>query len=148
MTSALAPLIRSGGVTRRESASARPGHPLVRFAGVGGAATVVQLGLFAALLAIVPQTLANLISWSVSTLVANSAHRSITFGVHGSRGAQRDLVVAAAFSLLSLGASVVALDQLTPDNPLLSVVVLIAVNCVVGLARYLCLRWWFAARRA
>jgi putative flippase GtrA len=152
MTSCFMPAVRDGRTAESDPATSdRPSHPvhrLVRFAGIGGAATVVQLGLFAALLTIVPQTWANLFSWTVSTVIANSAHRSVTFGIHGSAHLQRDFLASAAFSLLSLGAGVVALARLSTDNPVLSVVVLIAVNAVVGLARYAGLSWWFTARAA
>lgn len=125
-----------------------PRHRLARFAAVGGAATGLQLGLFALMQALVPLFWANLIAWSASTVVANQVNRSLTFGVHGTEGARRDFWVSTGFSVLSLAVSVLALAQVSDDQPVLSLVVLIGVNSVIGLARFFGLREWFALRTA
>ncbi len=147
MASLLAPTVphrRSASISATSDRPVQPIRRLVRFAGIGGATTAVQLGLFAALLMVIPQSGANLISWTISTLIANAAHRSVTFGVHGYARAQRDFMVSASFSLLSLGVSVAALAALSTDDPVLSVLVLIGVNAVIGLARYAGLSWLFS----
>ncbi len=126
------------------SAAGHPSHQLVRFAGVGGLATAVQLGLFAALLLVLPQVWANVISWAASTLLANAAQRSVTFGVHSADSARLDLAVSTAFSTLALATSWIALAELSPTDPVLSVAVLLGVNTVVGLTRFVALRWWFS----
>lgn len=123
-----------------------PHHRLVRFAAVGGAATALQLGLFALMQVLVPVFWANVIAWSASTVVANQVNRSLTFGVHGTDGARKDFWVSAAFSVFSLVASVVALAEVDDDQPVLSIVVLVAVNAAVGLVRFLGLRHWFDLR--
>ena len=125
-----------------------PTHRLAKFAGIGGIATVVQLGLFGVLQMVIPQFWANIVAWSVSTVIANTANRSLTFGVHGSEGAQRDFLVSTGFSLLALVASVLVLDKVDTSSPLLSVLLLIAVNTAVSGLRFAALRWWFAVRLA
>lgn len=148
--SCMVPMLRHGRpVVNPSPAShhpAKPRHALIRFAGVGGVATAIQLGLFAALLTVLPQLWANVISWTVSTVVANAANRSVTFGVHGSEGAQRDFLVSGAFSALSLLASVAVLNEVGSDGSLQAVLALVAVNAAVGLARFAGLRWWFVSK--
>ena len=151
-TTCMMPMLHQRRSSRVERSTSerpkRPRHKLVRFAGIGGVATGIQLGLFAALMLFLPQMWANLISWTVSTLIANAVNRSVTFGVHGSDGARRDLLVSTGFSVVSLLASLSVLGQIDTENPLLSVLALVAVNAVVGLARFAGLRWWFVARPA
>lgn len=125
-----------------------PHHPLARFAAVGGAATALQLGLFALMQVLVPVFWANVIAWSASTVVGNQVNRSLTFGVHGTADARRDFWVSTGFSMLSLAAGAVALSEVSDDRPVLSIVVLIGVNIVVGLVRFVGLRRWFAVRAA
>lgn len=119
-------------------------HPLARFAAVGGAATALQLGLFALLQVLVPVFWANVIAWGASTVVGNQVNRVLTFDRHGRDGARQDFVVSSAFSLLSLGATTLSLAPVDDDDPILALAVLIAVNSVVGLVRFLGLRRWFA----
>ncbi|AZI56945.1 GtrA family protein [Nakamurella antarctica] len=115
---------------------------LSRFIGIGGIATVIQLGMFAGLALITSTVWANIISWTLSTVVANRAHRSVTFKVHDKDSRQRDLSVAAAFSLVALVASTLVLATVD-TNGTMSLIVLISVNGAVGVARYVALRWWF-----
>jgi putative flippase GtrA len=134
---------------RRTLSTARPAgehhpHRLARFVVVGGGATALQLGLFALLQVFVPVFWANVIAWGASTVVGNQVHRTLTFGRHGRAGARRDFVVSTAFSLLSLSVTTLALTPVDDDQPVTAVVVLIAVNSVVGLARFVGLRRWFA----
>lgn len=123
-----------------------PAHPLTRFIGVGGIATVVQLGLLAGLATVIEQTWANLIAWTVSTLIANAAHRRVTFGIHDPAGARRDMLVATIFSIAALVLSTAALSQLQISHAVGAVLVLVAVNALVGAVRYAALHWWFITR--
>ncbi len=123
-----------------------PAHPLSRFVGVGGVATVVQLGLLAGLTLVIDEAWANLMAWSVSTLIANAAHRRLTFGIHDRAGARRDIVVATAFSIVALVVSTAMLNHLEISDAVGAVLVLVAVNTVVGGVRYVALHWWFVTR--
>lgn len=125
-----------------------PAHPLTRFIGVGSIATVVQLGLLAGLATVIEQTWANLIAWTVSTLIANAAHRRVTFGIKDPAGARRDMLVASAFSIAALVLSTAALNQLQISHAVGAVLVLVAVNALVGAVRYAGLHWWFISRAA
>lgn len=132
--------------TAAHDAAERLWQKLARFAGIGGVATAAQLGMFAVLITVIPQVWANVLSWSLSTVVANAANRSVTFDVHGSDGARRDFLISTAFSLVGLGASMTALSLSGDGDPIGSIVVLVAVNGVVGIARFSALRRWFAVR--
>ena len=143
------------GVCPRQARQARtaapgpsPQHRLARFAAVGGAATALQLGLFAVLQMLVPVVWATVIAWSASTLLANQVNRSLTFGVHGNDGARRDFWVSTGLSVVGLAAGVLALAQVGDDEPALSLVVLVGVNAMVGLFRFLGLQRWFEVRTA
>lgn len=123
-------------------------HRLVRFTAVGGAATALQLGLFALLQVLVPAFWANIVAWAASTVVGNQVHRSLTFGRHGREGARQDFVVSIGFSALSLATTTLALAPVGDDEPGVALVVLIVVNSVVGLARFMGLKRWFAGHGA
>jgi putative flippase GtrA len=128
----------------------------LRFAMVGTLATLTQLGLYYFLSGSVGSQLANVVSWLVSTLVANAAHQRYTFGVShrgGGRGSVRnsgesDQVVGLLTSLAGLGVSSVVLGLLAEPTGVWGTVALVAVNATVGGLRFLVLRWWFTDRRA
>ena len=132
---------------RLRSVRAHP-HRLVRFTAVGGAATVLQWGLFALLQVLVPVFWANVLAWAASTLAGNQVHRSLTFSRHGREGARQDFAVSIGFSALSLAATALALAPIGDDRPGVALAVLLVVNTVVGLARFLGLRRWFAGHGA
>jgi putative flippase GtrA len=132
---------------RSRSVGAHP-HRLARFTAVGGAATALQLGLFALLQALVPVFWANVLAWGASTVVGNQVHRTLTFGRHGREGARQDFAVSIGFSALSLATTTLALAPVEDDRPGVALIVLIVVNTVVGLARFLGLRRWFAGHGA
>jgi putative flippase GtrA len=119
---------------------------LLRFAVVGGAASVVQLALYAFLADTIGAQPANVASWLVSTLVATEAHRRYSFGTAGAN-AESDHVAGVVTSLLTLllsGATLAALGD--PAGPA-GLAALVAVNGVVGGLRFVVLRWWLVGRR-
>lgn len=134
-------------VTGRSPAPQSTLHQLGRFVGVGGFATIAQLGLFALLVLVVSQSWANVIAWTVSTVLANAAQRTLAFHVHG-HGAWRDLGVGMVFSLIGLGVSAVALATFDTEGLVAAIAVLIAVNLAVGGVRFVALRRWYLARTA
>ena len=126
--------------------SAIPGQ-LLRFGAVGGAASLVQLALFGCLASDVGSQLANLISWLLGTILATEGHRRYSFG--GSRAhAEADHALGLGTSLVALVATSIALALL--DNPVgvAGVAAVVAVNGLVGLARFVALRWWMVGRAA
>jgi len=118
----------------------------LRFAAVGGATTAAQLALYAFLAASVGPQLANVVAWLVCTLAANAAHRRYTFQLAG-RPTEADHLVGALSSLAALGLSSLALMLLDEPGGLDGIVALVAVNAVVGAARFGALRWWWLGRR-
>ncbi|WP_111767865.1 GtrA family protein [Nakamurella deserti] len=129
--------------TRLPGGARARGRRLARFAVVGAGATGLQVVLFALLHVLVPLFWANLIAWGASTVVGNQVNRSLTFGRHGRPGASRDFAVSSAFSLVGLAVTTLVLLPVD-DQPTIALVVLVAVNAVVGLGRFLGLRRWFA----
>ncbi|WP_196073159.1 GtrA family protein [Nakamurella alba] len=120
--------------------------PLVRFAGIGTAATLVQLAVFAVLNPWVPGLPANVLSWTVATLAANATQRSLAFSVHGTAGLGRDLAVGLVSSVLGLLVSVLIFGILDTEDTVTGLLILIGVNTAIGLSRYFLLRRWFLAR--
>ncbi|HEY5878341.1 MAG TPA: GtrA family protein [Nakamurella sp.] len=120
---------------------------LIRFGLVGGAASVVQLAMYAFLADSIGSQAANIASWLVSTLVATEAHRRYSFGSTTS-GAESDHVVGILTSVLTLLLSSVALAALDNPTGTTGVLALIAVNGLVGVLRFVTLRWWMVGRRA
>ena len=125
----------------------RSGWPaqLVRFAVVGGAATVVQLALYAFLADSIGSQLANVASWLASTVVATEAHRRYSFGTAGP-GAEADHAVGALTSVLTLLLGTVTLAALDNPTGFAGVLALCAVNGAMGLLRFGALRWWMVRR--
>ena len=124
------------------------GWPLLRFAGIGTAATVLQLLLFALLSQFTSTTTANVIAWVVSTLAANLGQRGVVFGVTRAEGLGRDLAFSTVTSLVGLLLSAELLATLGTDSTWIGLAVLIGVNTVVGTGRYLVMRRWFSHRGA
>jgi putative flippase GtrA len=119
---------------------------LVRFGLVGGAASVVQLGLYTFLADSVGSQLANVLSWLVSTMVATEAHRRYSFRTPGT-GSTGDHTVGVVTSLLTLLLSTVALAALENPVGVAGVLALVAVNGIVGVLRFVTLRWWLVDHR-
>ena len=148
----LAALTRTGGpaVARLGFAAGPAGagwfSQLVRFGLAGGAASVIQLALYAFLADSVGAQPANVGSWLVSTLVATEAHRRYSFGTTGS-GAEGDHVVGIVTSVVTLLLSTVALAALENPTGFAGVLALVAVNGMVGVLRFVALRWWMVGRR-
>lgn len=120
---------------------------LVRFALVGGGASVLQLATYAFLADGVGSQAANILAWLVSTLVATEAHRRYSFG--GARsGTESDHMIGIASSAVGLALGAAALSGLDNPTGAAGVLALIAVNGLVGLGRFGFLRWWLVSRRA
>jgi len=113
-----------------------------RFAIIGSTGTGVALGLYTLLGLWVDPLVANTGAWLVTTLTTNSLQRHFAFGITDPARAPLDHVVALTFSLLALLASFAALAALTNANPAQQSIALIAVNFVVGAARFVAVRWW------
>lgn len=117
---------------------------LVVFAGVGGVFNLVYVLLFVVFRTGLEAQWANALAVVVSSVAGTAGHRRVTFGVRGSAGTVRHqalgltmLVVGlsvTAGSLMLLGATVREPTRMT------EVVVLVAANLAVGLARFLAFR--------
>jgi putative flippase GtrA len=127
-----------------------PAAQLARFAVAGGLATTVQVLLFTVL---APGSLlaANLVSWAVSTALANELHRRRTFRA-GDRvapvTAQLEGGGLAVLGLLvtssALGAFAVAVPGAGTG---LQTLLVVGLTVAVGLVRFVALRWSFVVRR-
>jgi putative flippase GtrA len=120
-----------------------------RFVLVGGSANVVYVGLFLGLAGLGAQA-ANLVAVVASTALANELHRRLTF-----RAGDRTGWAAAQWAGGSLAAVGLAVSALTlaavevwtaSASPVVSIAAVIAVNGLVGLARFVGLRWVLVVR--
>lgn len=117
----------------------------LRYLLIGGSATAIQLGLFALLEGWTGNQLANVIAWSITTVLSTVAHRGFTFR---KRDRDRyDQVVGGLTSLASLGLTSLALDLLDPQGGFWGVMVVLGVNVIVGCTRFALLRGWFLGKR-
>ncbi len=120
-----------------------------RFVLVGGSANVVYVGLFL-LLAGLGDQVANLAGVVASTALANEMHRRLTFRAGARTGwaaAQWAGGGLAVTGLLASSSTLALLDGWTTSaGPLASVLVVCAVTGVVGLVRFVGLRWVLSAR--
>jgi putative flippase GtrA len=120
-----------------------------RFVLVGGATTLVYAALFAALegFGYLP---AHVAATAVSTVLANEMHRRLTFHA-GERvhwlTAQLEASGVTVIGLFLTSTSLGVLNALVPDARVLTQVALVVtVTGLVGLMRFVALRWLFRPR--
>jgi len=116
----------------------------VRFTAIGSAGTVLQLGLYAATSAFLGAQVASVASWLISTLVTNAAHRAVTFGVRGAARNRSDQIAAFVTCLVGLLITSIVLAELPDATGTSGVIAILAVNTVVGAARFVGMRWWLS----
>jgi putative flippase GtrA len=116
----------------------------IRFALVGSAGTGLQLGLYAFSAGFLGAQVASVAAWLLSTLVTNAAHRALTFGVRGGERNRADQFVAFLTCLVGLLITSVVLAQVPDADGTSGIVAILAVNTVVGAARFGGMRWWLS----
>jgi len=122
-----------------------------RFVLVGGATTLVYAAVFATLqgLGYLP---AHVVATAASTLLANEMHRRLTFHA-GERvhwlTAQLEASGVTVIGLLLSTTALGVLDSVAPDAGIVAQVALVVtVTGLVGLMRFIALRWLFRPRTA
>lgn len=115
----------------------------LRYAVIGGSSTAIQLGIIWALTPWGAQR-AFLVSWVISTALSTLGHRWFTFRRKAS--ARFDQMVGYITSLVSLAANSLILGILKPEDGATSALVVVTVNFVIGVTRFLILRVWFLGR--
>ncbi len=122
-----------------------------RFVLVGGSTTLVYAALFAALegLGYLP---AHVVGTAVSTVLANEMHRRLTFHA-GERvhwlTAQAEAGGVTVIGLLLTSTALGILNSVVPDaSVLMQVTLVVTVIGLVGLMRFIALRWLFRPRVA
>ncbi|WNV75304.1 GtrA family protein [Geodermatophilus sp. DSM 44513] len=120
-----------------------------RFVLVGGSTTLVYAALFVALegFGYLP---AHVVATAASTVLANEMHRRLTFHA-GERvtwlTAQLEAGGVTVIGLLLSSAALGVLDSLAPDAGVVTQVALVVtVTGLVGLMRFIALRWLFRPR--
>ncbi|WP_236827437.1 GtrA family protein [Blastococcus sp. MG754426] len=115
-----------------------------RFVLVGGSANLVYLGLFLLLAGLGDQA-ANLGGVVVSTAVANELHRRLTFRAADRAGWATAQWAGGGLALAGLATTSLALAAFEPwtasAGPMGAVAVVWTVTAVVGVARFVGLRW-------
>jgi putative flippase GtrA len=137
-----------------DDAPARPRGAGWRFGATGVASSVVY-GLVVAglgLVAAVPVQVGHLVGTAVSTMVASAMHRRFTFRATRSASWQRSQAAGGGTALLGIGVSTLALTvwQHVVAHPtrLEDVVLVYAVNGVMGLVNFFVMRHVLRARSA
>ncbi|TFV62208.1 GtrA family protein [Geodermatophilus sp. DF01-2] len=123
----------------------------VRFVLVGGATTLLYAAIFTVLegLGYLP---AHVVATAASTVLANEMHRRLTFHA-GERvhwfTAQWEAGGVTVIGLLATSAALGILDSTVPDATVVVQVSLVAaVTGLIGLMRFVALRWLFRPRMA
>ncbi|WP_295701921.1 GtrA family protein [Lapillicoccus sp.] len=153
MTSAIDRTESTGGFegTRPSPAEAAPGRPrlggqLARFATIGVASTVVNLGLFALLHAPLGTQPANVAALLVATVLNTAANRRWTFGVRGADGIARhhlqSLTIFAVTWAFSSGALALLAVWTPHASTTLAVLTVAAANVVSTAVRFVAMRTW------
>ncbi len=123
---------------------------LTRFAITGALATSVQVLVFT-LLAPSGALTANVVSWGVSTALANELHRRRTFRAGDRVGVLAGQLEGGGSALLALLATSAALALFSAATPGAGagaqVVLVLGVTTAIGLLRFVVLRWSFVVRR-
>lgn len=122
---------------------------LAKFAGAGTAAMLLYLALYAELGMWIPAVMANVIGWTVSTLVANEMQRRWAFGINNRNTRRADQTIALTASLIGLALSTAILAEV-PDgfSSFEGIAVILLINLVIGTGRFVLMRWWLVTRRA
>lgn len=120
---------------------------LIRFAGVGGLATLAHVLVALAVQAALPITpqQANLAGFAAGFVVSYSGHARLTFGAPLRSGPQ--LLRFFVLSLLGLGASSLTVHVTTGMLGLGFGAAMLAVAVIVPALTYLAMRFWVFARR-
>ena len=137
-------------VARRRLSGDAPGAQLARFVLAGALATSVQVVLFTVLSHGGPVP-AHVVSWGVSTALANELHRRRTFRAGGRVRPLTAQLQGGGLALLGLVITTAALGVLTATLPDAGVaaqaLLVLGVTAAVGLLRFAGLRWTFVLRR-
>jgi putative flippase GtrA len=136
------PLVTRAGSSGQSTNQNSVRNQGARFTVIGSAGTALRLAVFAAISELTGAQVASVISWLLSTLVTNAAHRSLTFGVHGAQHNRSDQLVAFTTSLVGLAISAIVLARLNDADGTAGLIAILAVNTLVGAARFAGLRWW------
>jgi putative flippase GtrA len=118
----------------------------VRFVLVGGSSTAVYAVLFLALhtLGYLP---AHVMSTVASTVLANELHRRLTFRAENRVGWLAAQIEAGGVSVFGLVATSIALRWLDltvgAAHPFVQIALVVAVTGLIGLIRFIALRWIF-----
>lgn len=142
---------RTGSQRPEAPAEQRP-HPrgwrgqVGRFAVIGGASTVLHLGLLALLTAPLGLQLANVVGLLLSTAANTATNRAWTFQVRGREGRARQQLQALVVFAITWAASSSALAVLPVVRPhattAATVAVVGAANAVSTVVRFLAMRSW------
>lgn len=120
-----------------------------RFVLVGGLSTVVYAALFVLLEDLGDQT-ANITGSIVSSMIANELHRRLTFRAGDRVGwwaAQWEAGGVAALGIVATSAALGWLDAVTDvDGTVARLTLVGVVTGLIGLGRFVALRWLFVAR--
>lgn len=120
------------------------GNQGIRFFLVGSAGTILQLGLYAAAAHLIGAQVASVACWLASTLVTNTAHRALTFGVRGNQRNRTDQLVAFLSCLVGLLITSLVLAKLPDADGSSGIIAILAINTAVGAARFVVVRWWLS----
>jgi len=115
---------------------------------VGSAGTALQLVLYAATSVVLGAQIASIAAWLISTVVTNAAHRALTFRVRGSLRNRSDQVAAFLTCVVGLAITSAVLAQLPDPTGTSGLFAILAVNVVVGAARFVGMRWWLGEVQA
>lgn len=116
----------------------------MRYLIVGTGTTLLQVGLFWLLEGGTGVQLANVLSWTVCTVLSTLAHRWFTFNRPAARA---DQLIGFATSLAALGLTAAALAMFGSDGGLEGGLIVIGVTFAVGCCRFAALRLWFLRAR-
>ena len=127
-------------------------RPVLRFLCVGLGSTGLHLGLFAALVPVLPASqLANLVALVVATVANTAVNRRWTFGVRGARSAGRHHLQALLLFALTWSSSagaLWALHSLSHRPPVLVQTVVVGASMAGStVVRYLGMRTWIFTGR-
>jgi putative flippase GtrA len=119
----------------------------VRFALIGSAGTGAGLALYSLFGLWMNPVIANAAAWLITTFAINGLQRHYAFGITDPTRAAVDQTVTLIFSFASLLVSSAVVAPLTDAEPGQTLTALIAVNSVVGAARFFAVRCWFSGTR-
>ncbi|WP_344080970.1 GtrA family protein [Nostocoides veronense] len=143
MTSAGAEAIAAPEQGAAGRAQGRVSGQFLRFVLVGGVGTVLYVGFYWLARLVTSQQPANVLSWTIATVLGNLLHRRYTYGVRGSHRQNADAIITFGTALVELLVAAALLARWPEANGWQQSAIVVLGTAIGGTARFVLNLIWF-----